>query len=132
MARARRHPERPPSAFAEWLTAELTRRKLTRPQLAAYTGAASQTVNAWFTQDRLPSSDLCGKIAEVLHIPVEEVFIRAGHLAEDHVYQQPDMPGWLTAALEGLEDWELQVVAATARGLREARQDPSLDELRPR
>lgn len=132
MARPRARPDYPKSGFAVWLDGELARRKRSRSMMAAAIGSARQTVNAWFTEGRMPTTELCGRVAKYLGVPEEEVLIRAGHLAEDHVYQQPDIPGWLTAALDGLEDWELQVVAATARGLREARQDPSLDGLRPR
>lgn len=92
--------------------------------LAAAIDSARQTVNAWFTEGRLPTTDLCKRIAKYLGLPEEEVLIRAGHLSPDHVYVQPEVPGWFTAAIEGLEDWELQVVARTAQGLREAREHP--------
>lgn len=114
--------------FAVWLDEELRKRHLTRPQLAAYTGAARQTINAWFVDERLPTPELCSRIATVLHVPPEEVLVRAGHLPADTVVAQPDVPGWLTAALVGLTEAELRVVATTARALREARQDLAADE----
>lgn len=130
MPRPSQKPDVPMTEFAQWLSAELARRNSSQPKLAAAADIPRQTVNAWFNSWRIPGPDLCRKIAEYLHLPVEEVLIKAGHLPADHAYTQPDIPGWLTAALEGLEEWELRVVASTARGLREARQDPSLAEVR--
>ena len=96
--------------------------------MAVASGISRSTVNAWFTDSRVPSPELCKLIAEYFHIPLEEVLIHAGHLAADHAYEQPDIPGWLTAALEGLTEDDLRVVAATALGLREVRQRYPTDE----
>lgn len=102
--------------FAEWLSAEMAQRGWNQTQLAAYIGKRSQTVSAWFNEDRTPSPELCREVARVLHLPVEFVLEKAGHLTGAD-YAEPELPAWLTSVLEKLDPYELQVVGRTAQGL---------------
>lgn len=127
MARQKRATEARSTAFAAWLDAEIAAMvpPRTRSQLAAGIDSTRQTVNAWFTDGRTPTPELCRRIAKYLGKTEREVQLRAGHLAPGHDDPvAPELPSWFTKAIEGLEDWELQVVARTAQGLREARDHP--------
>lgn len=130
MPRSNLRPAIPQSAFAKELLAELARRGSNGRKLAAAIDSAPQTVNGWLREGRLPGTDLCYRIAEYFHDDPDKWLYLAGHKPEGFEYVPPEIPGWLSSALEGLEDWELRVVAATALSLREARSDPSLAEAR--
>lgn len=128
MPRPRTRPQSEPTAFATWLGEELVKKRSNQNKMAVATGIARATVNAWFSVGRIPTPELCKAVAEYLHVPEEEVLIRAGHLSPDHPYEKPDIPGWLLDALNGLNEEDLRVVAGTARALREVRRRYPTDE----
>jgi DNA-binding XRE family transcriptional regulator len=109
--------------FAEWLESEMRTRRVNKSQLAAYIDSRPQTVGAWFTDDRLPSTDLCRRLADYLHEPYEAVLRRAGHLPAGPVEQAPSLPGWLSEVLDQLTERELRAVKASAVALLELRED---------
>lgn len=109
--------------FAEWLDGELRARGWNQSQLAAYMGKRQQTISSWFTDDRIPQSDMCLSLAEVLRVPAEFVLQKAGHLPADYQFAEPELPAWLTQHLEKLTEDELRVVDATARGLLAVREE---------
>lgn len=110
--------------FAEWLDARMQERGINRNQLAAYMERPSQTVYSWFNDDRIPGSDYCLAIARVLHLDPMIVLREAGHLPPaEEPEPQPEIPAWLTSVLEELDETELRVVDATARGLLRLREE---------
>ncbi|MBI5289921.1 MAG: helix-turn-helix transcriptional regulator [Chloroflexi bacterium] len=80
------------TAFAEWLDHELKTRGLSQAQLAAYLGRSQQTVSSWLVDGRLPRTDACQELARVLHVPLSEVYRRAGHPVEGEAAEPPIDP----------------------------------------
>lgn len=68
------------TAFAQWLQLRMDARGVNQSQLAAYLETKPSTVGAWFTDDRLPSTAFCWRLAKYLHEPIETVLRAAGHL----------------------------------------------------
>lgn len=66
--------------FAEWLETRMRARGITKSQLAAFIGSKPSTVGAWFTDDRIPSPEMCQRLAGYFGIPLEDVMRSAGHL----------------------------------------------------
>lgn len=70
--------------FAAWLAEEMRARGWTQSKLARYIDRKPQTVSSWFNDGRIPGTELCFVLARVLHLSVEDVLRRAGHLPEDY------------------------------------------------
>lgn len=125
--------------FAEWLQSEMDRRGVNKSQLAAYIGTKPSVVGAWFTEDRIPSTPMCARLASYLHLPEEAVLRRAGHLPpvpdDDSSERQSPIPPWLITVFEPLTPHERDVVAKiaeeTAHGLLQLREARSAPEAPP-
>ena len=109
--------------FAEWLEGELRARSWSRSYLAATIDKRPQTIYTWFNDDTIPSPELCQALARVLHVAPELVLQKAGHLPPEAEVPEQPLPGWLIEVLEKLHPDDLRVVAATARGLLEVREE---------
>lgn len=116
------------TSFARWLQDEMNSLDWDRSRLAQESGIPLSTISSWFNSGVIPQTRAHrAAIATTLAVSLQYVDARCGDATD---VPEPEYPALIRVALQGLEDWELQVVASTARGLREARQDPSLDEVR--
>lgn len=87
-------------SFAEWFANELSARSISQSQAAAFIGSRPQTLSAWLRHDAQPSSDMCLKIANWLHVDPIDVLRVAGHLPPlDRGDLAEDAPGYLSADL---------------------------------
>ena len=66
--------------FREWLTAEMTARRLSQRALAREMGISQPFVSRVISGENQPSVDFCVKVAEVLSHPPDYVFRLAGLL----------------------------------------------------
>lgn len=106
--------------FAEWLAEQLARRGSSRSKLAAGINSKPQTVSAWFNEGRIPSPDFCRRVAEYLHVPVEDVLRIAGHLpmamAEEKApYDLPDWAELIPSLTPGDAEYVGRLVESLAR-----------------
>jgi transcriptional regulator with XRE-family HTH domain len=109
--------------FAEWLHAELRRRKLSQSKLAAYLGVHPSGVNRWLTKGMLPSTESCAALARVLHVDLNYLMRLAGHLPEE-TGESPtpaSPPDWIVAELSDFTDQDWRVLSQLARVVREMR-----------
>jgi transcriptional regulator with XRE-family HTH domain len=60
----------------------MRRRKLLPSQLAVELGVSHATMHRWLTDEDIPSTKACRRLAEYAGIPVQEVLATAGHIAE--------------------------------------------------
>lgn len=120
------------TAFANWLDREMKARRLTQAKLAAYMERGQPTVSAWLAEGRIPRPAACADLAKALHMPVEDVLRAAGHLPpiEDGA-EEPGLPAWLTSLLLELDEAELRVVEASARAVRQLREERTPYEAAP-
>jgi transcriptional regulator with XRE-family HTH domain len=70
------------SPFGKWLLQELEERRWSMREFARRCGVSESTISRVVSGKRNPSSDLCRKMAEVLHLPPERVFRKAGLLPQ--------------------------------------------------
>lgn len=94
-------------------------------QLAAYTGLALSTVNAWLRRGSVPKPEQCAAIARVLHVPLAEVLEAAGYPVPDvnaePAARVPDHLLPVMPLLLELRPEEIPALALLVRGLLEAR-----------
>lgn len=68
--------------FGDWLANQLRRRELSQADFSRTTGFGTGTISRWIANARVPDPDSCDRIADALHIDVETVLRKAGHLPE--------------------------------------------------
>ncbi len=68
------------SAFGKWLLKELDDRRWSMREFARRCEVSESTISRVVSGKRNPSSDLCRRMAEVLHLPPERIFREAGLL----------------------------------------------------
>jgi len=113
----------PTSAIGDLLTRELRHRRMSERAFALYAGVSPNAVNAWRRGLRIPDPAYCEKIAEALHLPVEDVLRAAGHLPPlEEGAEEPALPAWLTSLLLELDQAERETLADSARLLLELRE----------
>ncbi len=67
--------------FSGWLEDRLADRRLSPTEFARRVGVSTTAVFNWLG-GKQPKADSCGKIAEVLGVPLLDVLIAAGHVPE--------------------------------------------------
>lgn len=105
--------------FAEWLEAELGKRGITKSQFARYEPVLpTQTVYSWFRDGRIPKPEQCRLIAQKLHLPFDEVLVKAGHFNATDMEAAPDsaLPEW-SFLISALTPGDLEVVERLVRSL---------------
>lgn len=98
--------------FGEWLRGKLASRDwsgadFARAIQAAGGRATPGDVSRWLRDQRTPNPDSCYKIADVLHLPVDEVLTRAGHRPPDYDVD-PDSPPERFRAMMRRIKWDPQ------------------------
>jgi transcriptional regulator with XRE-family HTH domain len=68
------------SAFGKWLLEELEDRRWSMREFARRCGVSESTISRVVSGKRNPSSELCRRMAKVLHLPPERIFREAGLL----------------------------------------------------
>lgn len=68
------------SAFGKWLLKELDERRWSMREFARRSDVSESTISRVVSGKRNPSSALCRRMAEVLHLPPERIFREAGLL----------------------------------------------------
>jgi len=68
--------------FPDWLKRQFSRRDWTQADAARAIGVSSGRVSEWVNGKRPPSVESLERIADALHIDVETVLRKAGHLPE--------------------------------------------------
>lgn len=68
------------SAFGKWLLEELTDRRWSMREFARRCDVSESTISRVVSGKRNPSSELCRRMAKVLHLPPERIFREAGLL----------------------------------------------------
>ena len=122
----------PTSAIGDLLTRELRHRRMSERAFALYAGVSPNAVNAWRRGMRIPDPAYCEKIAEALHLAVEDVLRAAGHLPPlEEGAEEPALPAWLTSLLSELDEAELRVVEHSVRGLLELREARATYDAQP-
>lgn len=66
-------------SFGEWLRGMVQRRGLSQVAVAKGLAVSQAALSRWLHDVATPDPDSCSKIAQFLHIPVEDVYARAGH-----------------------------------------------------
>lgn len=66
--------------FTEWLLSEMEKREWSQSYLADRLGLTRAAISNIVNNVNMPSNDTCEKLAQVLRLPVEEVYRRAGLL----------------------------------------------------
>ncbi len=77
------------SAFGKWLLQELEDRRWSMREFARQCEVSESTISRVVSGKRNPSSDLCRRMANVLHLPPERIFREAGLLPRN----PEDSPG---------------------------------------
>lgn len=91
-------------------------------QVAASIGTGDSTLSAWLhNPSRRPNTEMCQRLADYFHVPVEDVLRAAGHLPPlAEPAPEPDLtPRVLNLAkvLQELSDDDFEAVDHIARGL---------------
>jgi transcriptional regulator with XRE-family HTH domain len=68
--------------FGTWLEHQLRRRAWSQADFVRNSGLSRSAVSAWITGTRIPDPESCDRIADALHIDVETVLRKAGHLPD--------------------------------------------------
>ena len=66
------------TTFATWLQAHMAGREISNSRLMADLNVMYETVQGWRSGRRVPDAGACGRLAEALGCPVEEVLVAAG------------------------------------------------------
>lgn len=73
------HPDAD-NSFGTWLSAVMRARGLRTAELARIMGVQGSTVSKWRLGRFRPDSLSCRELADALHVPAQEVLVRAGHV----------------------------------------------------
>ncbi len=100
----------------------LTRERLTQGQLAVKLRVNPSQVSSWITGKARPEFENARAIARATGRPLNEVLDAAGFPPVEEA-EAPAVPTWIAETLSKLDEFELRVVDATARGLLRVREE---------
>lgn len=81
------------SPFAEWLARQMQLRGMNQSVLARELKTTHGTVWSWLNRGVQPSSEMCGRIARLFGVPVQEVLELADRITIDDA-SGPVLPDW--------------------------------------
>jgi transcriptional regulator with XRE-family HTH domain len=105
-------------SFGDWLQDELQQRGWNQAELARRSRITTAQISRIMTGEQHPGPTVCQKLARALHLPVEEVFRRAGFLPP--VKEQPEGTAELLYHYGSLDDEDRKRLLVIARSLHEA------------
>lgn len=90
-----------PTPVAALLTELLTRNRMTARALSVYLKVSNSAVHAWLLGQRIPDPRYCWKLAELAHLPVEDVMRLAGEMDDGGLDYWLDLGRALSPATGG-------------------------------
>lgn len=122
-------------SFAEWLSAMMEERGLTRADVARGTHIPPPSLTSYLTMGQLPREETCRKLAAFFHVPDKLVLDLAGHTEARAAGREVDGPEWLRRAMTPLTPIEQEAVRRTvetmSRGFLRARGGHQPDQPQP-
>lgn len=79
------------NSFGRWLQRQLDRRDWTQADFMRAGGFSRSGVSSWIRGERIPDPKYCDLIADALHVDVETVLRKAGHLPEEPADDPPEL-----------------------------------------